>query len=183
MQRNATPWFPGQPAARLPFVPSVAPALTIQFQSSCLATGCFAATAPSVSISAAFVDVDIDTDGYVHVLGRLTDLIIRGGANVSPAEVESAIASHPDIAEVAVVGLPDPDYGERVVAAIVLRPGGEFDAETLRAHCATALAGYKVPSRFVVVEELPHNTSTGKVHRREVARLVVEANVPAVGPT
>ena len=114
--------------------------------------------------------VDIDPDGYVHVLGRLTDLIIRGGANVSPAEVEAVLTRHPDVREATVVGLPDPEYGECVVAAVVLEPGVALDTTSLRQHCAQSLAGYKVPTRFVTVSELPRNASTGKVNRREVAK-------------
>lgn len=116
--------------------------------------------------------VDIDPDGYVRVLGRLTDLIIRGGANVSPAEVEAVLTQHPDVSEATVVGLPDPEYGECVVAAIVLEPGGTLDMSALRQHCAQSLAGYKVPTQFVTVAELPRNASTGKVHRREVAKML-----------
>ena len=116
--------------------------------------------------------VEVDRDGYVHVLGRLTDLIIRGGANVSPAEVEGVLARHPDVRASSVVGLPDTTYGERVVAAVVLQPGADLDMDSLRAHCSSALAGYKVPSEFVNLDELPHNASTGKVNRREVARLL-----------
>ena len=116
--------------------------------------------------------VDIDSDGYVHVLGRLTDLIIRGGANVSPAEVEAVLTRHPDVREATVVGLPDPQYGECVIAAVVLEPGVVLDTKALLRHCRASLAGYKVPTRFVNMEELPRNVSTGKVHRRKVARLL-----------
>jgi long-chain acyl-CoA synthetase len=118
--------------------------------------------------------VQVDGDGYVRVVGRLSDLIIRGGSNVSPAEVEAVLVSHPDVREAAVVGLPDPDYGEQVIAAVVLAPAAADDPDALRAHCAAALAGYKVPARIVAVERLPRNANTGKVQRREVATLVTD---------
>jgi long-chain acyl-CoA synthetase len=116
--------------------------------------------------------VTVDGQGYVRVVGRLSDLIIRGGANVSPAEVEAVLVAHPDVQEAAVTGVPDPDYGEEVVAAVVLAPSAVHDLDGLRAHCAASLAGYKVPTRIVSVERLPRNTNTGKVQRREVAVLL-----------
>ncbi len=125
--------------------------------------------------------VDLDRDGYVRVLGRLTDLIIRGGANVSPAEVEAVLTRHPDVREATVVGLPDPEYGECVVAAIVLERGVVFDLTSLRAHCTESLAGYKVPTRFVTLPELPRNSNTGKVHRREVAKVLSVPDARADG--
>jgi len=106
----------------------------------------------------------------VHVVGRLSDVIIRGGANVSPAEVEAVLVRHPAVREATVVGLPDALYGEEVVAAIVLEPGVEtIDVNGITRHCAAALAGYKRPTRYVTVPHLPRNASTGKIQRREVA--------------
>ena len=118
--------------------------------------------------------VHVDANGYVHVVGRLTDLIIRGGANVSPAEVEAALVGHPDVREVTVVGLPDPEYGQQVVAAVVLEQSAKADVTRLRAHCAATLAGYKVPTSFVAMAQLPRNPNTGKVQRREVAALLAD---------
>ncbi len=119
--------------------------------------------------------VEIDDDGYVRVLGRLSDVIIRAGANVSPAEVESVLVSHPSVAEAGVVGLPDTTAGEEVVAAVVARPGVDVLAvDALAAHCAVSLASFKRP-RIVVVEQLPHSASTGKVNRRALkAQLIAE---------
>jgi long-chain acyl-CoA synthetase len=118
--------------------------------------------------------VEVDGEGYVHVLGRLSDVIIRAGANVSPAEVEATLIRHPQVGEACVVGLPDPVNGEEVVAAVVARPGVDStDVGELDIHCAAALAGYKRP-RIVVVDELPRN-ATGKVNRRELKlRLMAE---------
>jgi long-chain acyl-CoA synthetase len=120
--------------------------------------------------------VEVDQRGYVRVVGRLSDLIIRGGSNVSPAEVEAVLVAHPDVQEATVVGLPDPDYGERVVAAVVLAPSADHDPDRLRAHCAASLAGYKVPAEIVSVERLPRNANTGKVQRRDVAALLTAAS-------
>jgi len=110
-----------------------------------------------------------DADGYVYVVGRASDLIIRGGSNVSPGEVEAALAEHPSVLQVAVTGLPDPDYGQRVAAAVVLAPGAMFDAQILQDFCAARLARYKIPSLLRPIDALPLNQA-GKVDRREVAR-------------
>jgi len=115
----------------------------------------------------------VDDDGYVHVVGRVSTMIIRGGSNVSPAEVEAVLRDHPDVREAAVVGLPDAQYGEEVAAAVVLAPAAALDAAALRAHCAGVLAGYKVPSRVVEVEQLPRNPHTGKVQRTDVVALLL----------
>ncbi len=123
--------------------------------------------------------VEVDQRGYVRVVGRLSDLIIRGGANVSPAEVEAVLVAHPDVQEAAVVGLPDPDYGERVVAAVVLAPSAGHDPDGLRTHCAASLAGYKVPAEIVSVDRLPRNANTGKVQRRDVAALLTAPRTAA----
>ena len=119
--------------------------------------------------------VELDDDGYVRVLGRLSDVIIRAGANVSPAEVEAVLIRHPQVGEAGVVGLPDPVNGEEVVAAVVARTGVDtIDVGDLDAHCAGALARYKRP-RIVVVPELPRN-ATGKVNRRELKTLLAEGS-------
>jgi long-chain acyl-CoA synthetase len=121
--------------------------------------------------------VQIERDGYVRVLGRLSDVIIRAGANVSPAEVEAVLVRHPDVGEAGVVGLPDPVNGEEVVAAVVPQRGiDSIDIGSLDAHCAVALASFKRP-RIVVVGDLPRNASTGKVDRRQLkSRLAAPAD-------
>jgi O-succinylbenzoic acid--CoA ligase len=109
----------------------------------------------------------LDPSGRLHVDGRKSDLIITGGENVMPQEVESLLVTHPDIADAAVYGVPDERWGERVVAAIV--PAGDaVDETTLRAWCKTRLAGYKVPTSFVRVASLPR-TASGKLLRRNLA--------------
>lgn len=120
--------------------------------------------------------VRIDEEGYVHVVGRLSDLIIRGGTNISPSEIERVLRDHEDVADVAVVGLPDEIYGQRVVAAIVARDGATVDVSDLRAFTAAKLSSYKVPSSFVFLEALPVNSTTGKVSRRDVVTLLTEGS-------
>jgi long-chain acyl-CoA synthetase len=109
----------------------------------------------------------IDADGYVYILGRTGDLIIHDGENVFSAEVEQVLSELDYLAQVAVVGLPDPEHGQLVAAAVVTMPGAKSDEAAMQAHCATRLAWFKVPSMIRVVKELPHNAS-GKVLRREV---------------
>ena len=115
----------------------------------------------------------IDQDGYVRVLDRLKDMIIRGGENIYCLEVENALAADPDVAEVAVVGIPDPIFDERVLAVVVPRPGTRPTAESIRARAATVLADYKVPAEVRFVDELPRNAS-GKVVKRRLTGPVEE---------
>jgi long-chain acyl-CoA synthetase len=110
--------------------------------------------------------VRVDERGYVFVEGRLSDMIIRGGSNVSPAEVEGVLHAHPALRAATVVGLPDEHYGERVIAAVILQPGAELDTAELREFCAARMAGYKVPESFIALEALPVNSRTEKVDRR-----------------
>jgi o-succinylbenzoate---CoA ligase len=109
----------------------------------------------------------IDDEGFLYVTDRLGDMIVTGGENVAPAEIEEVLLRHPDISDAAVVGRADPEWQEAVVAVVVPREGAEPDAEELRRHCASVLAGYKVPKRFEVAAELPR-TPSGKLLRREL---------------
>ena len=111
--------------------------------------------------------VTIDADGFVSIVDRIKELIITGGFNVAPSEVEDALRSHPSVADVAVVGLPSDHSGEEVVAAVVLTAGAELDEQGLRDFVRPNLAGYKVPKRIIAVDELPKSL-IGKVIRREV---------------
>ncbi|HEX7132177.1 MAG TPA: AMP-binding protein [Iamia sp.] len=115
----------------------------------------------------------LDADGYLHVRDRTSLLIIRGGANVYPAEVERVLLAHPGIAGAAVLGVPDERLGERVVAVVEPAPGVTVDSDALRAHCRAELARYKVPERFVVVATLPRN-AMGKVVRTRLPGLVAD---------
>jgi acyl-CoA synthetase (AMP-forming)/AMP-acid ligase II len=109
----------------------------------------------------------IDADGYVHLSSRADDLIIRGGENIDPVEIEAALGTHPAVAEVAVVGLPDEEWGERVGAFVVLRAKSEAGYEDLVAHSKASLASFKAPSEVHFVEELPR-TALGKLKRRDL---------------
>jgi O-succinylbenzoic acid--CoA ligase len=107
---------------------------------------------------------EMGPDGRLTVTGRKADTIITGGENVAPAEVEAVLACHPAVAEAAVHARSDPEWGEAVVATVVLRPGAHATAEDLRAHCAARLAGFKVPKAVGFTGTLPRTTS-GKVAR------------------
>jgi o-succinylbenzoate---CoA ligase len=109
----------------------------------------------------------IDDEGFLYVEDRLGDVIITGGENVIPAEVEEALLRHPDVADAAVVGRADAEWQEAVVAVVVAREGASPDAEELRSHCAGLLASFKVPKRFEFTGELPR-TASGKLLRREL---------------
>ncbi|MCL1841751.1 MAG: long-chain-fatty-acid--CoA ligase [Propionibacteriaceae bacterium] len=112
-----------------------------------------------------------DADGFVTIVDRTKELIITGGFNVSPSEVEAVLHGHPDIAEAAVIGVPRPAGGERVCAAVVLREGCALHEDDVRAYCKQRLAAYKVPRIILPVDELPHSL-LGKVLRAQVRDLV-----------
>ncbi len=109
----------------------------------------------------------IDGDGYLHVVDRIKDIVITGGENVSSLEVEDAVASFDGVAAVAVVGVPDPAWGENVCAVVVPRSGVEIDVVALVSHVRSRLAGFKTPRHVVVVDALPVNAS-GKVLKAEL---------------
>jgi long-chain acyl-CoA synthetase len=109
----------------------------------------------------------VDEDGYFSIVDRKKDLIIRGGYNVYPREVEEVLYEHPAVAEAAVIGLAHPELGEEVGAAVALRPGASATAEELRDHVKTQVAAYKYPRRVWIVEALP-KTATGKILKREI---------------
>ena len=109
----------------------------------------------------------LDADGYLFIEGRADDTIIRGGENIAPAEIEEVILTHPAIDEACVVGVPDDEWGQRLVAAVVFRDGQSATAEELGDFVRARLRGSKTPERFIVRDELPH-TPTGKMLRRVV---------------
>ncbi len=113
-----------------------------------------------------------DPEGRYFIEGRKRDMVISGGVNVYPAEVEGALEAHPDVAEVAVVGVEDAEWGERVRAFVVRRPGTLLDEGALKAWCRERLAGPKVPRDFVFMDALPRNP-TGKVLKRELRTVKV----------
>jgi fatty-acyl-CoA synthase len=108
-----------------------------------------------------------DGDGYLHLCGRYKDMYKSGGENVFAAEVENVLAEHPDVAEVAVIGVPDPRWGEVGRAVIVVRPGTTVDLPALELHCRDRLARYKTPRSVVLVDALPRNV-TGKVVKSDI---------------
>ena len=129
--------------------------------------------------AAAFVDgwyrtgdlVERDDEGYLYVVGRVKDLIRTGGEFVAPPEVDNVLMEHPAVADGAVTGLADPDWGEIVAAFVVLRPGASLTLDELRAHCEPRLAAFKHPRRLYLVEAIPRTGPTGQVQRRHLAGL------------
>ena len=110
----------------------------------------------------------LDPDGYLHVTGREKDLIIRGGINISPLEIDSILMQRPEIIEVATVGIPDQTYGEEVVSFVVARPGATIDVDDLLRYCDTVLPAFKAPKRIVLSDCLP-KTARGKLDRKALA--------------
>ena len=109
----------------------------------------------------------VDADGFYYVCDRVKDMIITGGENVYPAEVESVLHAHPAVAEAAVVGAPDPQWGETVVAVLALKPGASLTLDELQAFASERLARYKVPRRLQIVPALPRNP-TGKILKFQI---------------
>jgi len=107
----------------------------------------------------------IDSEGFLYVEDRMDDLIVSGGENVSPAEVEKVLLRHPEVADAAVVGREDPEWQQAVTAIVVLEDGSETTPDDLRRHCAESLAGFKVPKRVELAAALPR-TPSGKLMRR-----------------
>jgi fatty-acyl-CoA synthase len=116
----------------------------------------------------------MDADGYLSITGRIKDMVIRGGENVYPREIEEFLYTHPDILDAQVIGVPDPKYGEELMAWVRLRPGAaDLTADALRAFCHGQLAHYKIPRYVHVVDEFPM-TVTGKVRRVEMREQAVD---------
>lgn len=117
-----------------------------------------------------------DAEGYYWFRGRKKQIIVRGGSNISPQEVEEVLYGHPAVFEAGVIGAPDPTYGERVIAFVSLRNGAAPDERILRDYVRTSLADYKVPERIIFVPELPKGT-TGKVERTALRVLLADARL------
>ncbi|HTJ69163.1 MAG TPA: AMP-binding protein [Actinospica sp.] len=116
----------------------------------------------------------MDAEGYVNIVGRIKDMVIRGGENVYPREIEEFLYTHPDIADVQVIGVPDAKYGEELMAWIVMRPGAEpLNAKRVQAFCDGRLAHYKIPRYVHIVEGFPM-TVTGKVRKVEMRKAAVD---------
>jgi fatty-acyl-CoA synthase len=122
-----------------------------------------------------------DADGYYYLADRKADMVISGGVNIYPFEIEQRLHEHPAVADAAVVGVPDAEWGESLVAYVVLRPGRAASAEELRVHVGAVLADYKKPRQVLFVPELPRNP-TGKVLKRELrAMYMTRAQAQAEG--
>jgi HIP---CoA ligase len=120
----------------------------------------------------------VGPDGYAHIAGRAKDMVLVGGFNVYPAEVEQVLAEHPDVAEAAAVGVPDTRLGEVVAVFVVPAPGARPDEAALIAWCRERLANFKVPRHVLMVEALPR-AAVGKVGKAELAaraRAVLEGS-------
>jgi len=108
-----------------------------------------------------------DDEGYLYICDRKKDMIISGGMNIYPAEIEAALEQHPDVYEAAVIGIPSDEWGECVHAVVVARPGSGLDEDAVEAHARALLAGYKVPRSISWIDELP-KTGSGKILKREL---------------
>jgi fatty-acyl-CoA synthase len=115
----------------------------------------------------------IDAEGYCNIVGRIKDMVIRGGENIYPREIEEFLYTHPDVIDAQVIGVPDPRYGEELAAWIRMREGAEpLTAESVREFAAGKLAHYKVPRYVRIVEDFPM-TVTGKVRKVEMREITV----------
>jgi fatty-acyl-CoA synthase len=115
----------------------------------------------------------MDDEGYVNIVGRSKDMIIRGGENVYPREIEEFLYTHEDVADVAVIGVPDERYGEEIMAWVQLREGAASTEEDLKSFCKGKIAHYKVPRYVKLVEEFPM-TITGKVQKFKMREAAIE---------
>ncbi|MGG4472034.1 class I adenylate-forming enzyme family protein, partial [Heyndrickxia faecalis] len=111
----------------------------------------------------------VDEDGYLYIVDRKKDLIIRGGFNIYPRDIEELLARHPAVLETAVIGVPDERMGEEVLAFIVKKPGDETSAQDLAAYCLKHLAKNKVPKKFVFLDDLPRN-GVGKILKTQLRK-------------
>ena len=121
----------------------------------------------------------VDADGYLYIAGRADDTIIRGGENIAPAEIEEVLLAHPAVADACVVGLPDDEWGQRIAAAVVLRPGASVSEQELQSSVRAALRGSKTPQSIVFRDQLPH-TETGKLLRRVVVQELEKSQEPVL---
>ncbi|MEO1062563.1 MAG: long-chain fatty acid--CoA ligase [Actinomycetota bacterium] len=121
----------------------------------------------------------LDDEGFVYIVDRWKDMYISGGENVYPAEVENVLYQLPQVAEAAVIGVPDDRWGETGLAVLALKPEADLDRIAVQEHCAERLARFKVPADIAIVDELPRN-ATGKVLKRELRNRFVDASAPRI---
>jgi fatty-acyl-CoA synthase len=115
----------------------------------------------------------MDADGYVNIVGRSKDMVIRGGENVYPREIEEFLYGHPEVRDVQVVGVPDERYGEEIAAFVIPRDAARFDPEAVREFCRGQIAHYKVPRYVLTVDEFPM-TVTGKIQKYKMREAAIE---------
>ena len=140
------------------------------------------ATAEAIDSEGWFHSGDIgylDEDGFLFICDRLKDMVISGGENVYPAEVENVIHQLPEVVEAAIIGVPDERWGETGKAIIVTKPGESLDEETVINHCLANLAKFKIPQSVVFVDELPR-TATGKILKRELRTQMIGSDAPKI---
>ncbi len=116
----------------------------------------------------------------MKIVGRSKDMVIRGGENVYPREIEEYLYTHPDVADVQVVGVPDERYGEEIAAFVIVRDGAALDTDAVRAFCEGRIAHYKIPRHVLVVTEFPM-TISGKVQKFKLRDAAIEAARPRRG--
>jgi fatty-acyl-CoA synthase len=116
----------------------------------------------------------MDDDGYVQIVGRIKDIIIRGGENIYPREIEEFLYRHPGIADAQVIGVPDERYGEIVCAWIILKPGSELDERALGEYCRDKIARFKIPQLVRFVDAFPM-TITGKIQKYKMREIETNA--------
>lgn len=118
-----------------------------------------------------------DAEGYIYIVDRVKDMIIRGGVNIYPAEVEEVLVGMPGVADAAVVGKPDTEFGESVAAFIVRQAGSRVSEADIQAYCAERMQNHKIPATIVFMEEIPR-TPTGKILKKELRELLAASSVP-----
>jgi acyl-CoA synthetase (AMP-forming)/AMP-acid ligase II len=122
----------------------------------------------------------MDDEGYIYLKDRIKDMVVSGGENIYPVEVENAIAHHPSVADVAVIGVPDDKFGEALLAFVVLKPDAQLDVDTMVDFCRERIAGYKIPRRLEIIEEMPRNPS-GKILKKELRKPFWEGIERSIG--
>lgn len=122
----------------------------------------------------------MDEEGYIYLKDRIKDMVVSGGENIYPVEVENAIAHHGSVADVAVIGVPDDKYGEALLAFVVLKPGSSLELEEMIAFCRERIAGYKIPRKLEIIDEMPRNPS-GKILKKELRKPFWEGIERSIG--
>jgi fatty-acyl-CoA synthase len=114
----------------------------------------------------------MDEEGYVNIVGRIKDMVIRGGENVYPREIEEFLYSHPKISDVQVIGVPDAKYGEEIMAWVKLKEGEEMEEDEVKVYCKGQIAHYKIPRYIKFTEDFPM-TVTGKIRKVEMREVSI----------